>query len=256
MLFRSEDTISIIGGLGAGLCEVFFEAGCEYEGEFIRLLSERLSEYSVRTNSVHAFCANFEQQLFSDYQRRRTDALAVYRRVLEASSALGAKSYTFHGDKRSDNFNEIDFKHYGRCYDELLSIADGYGVSLGLENVVRCQPSRPEFIENLRNVIKNDGLKFTLDIKQAYRAKKSVYEYIDVMGRDIVNIHINDFLGEQTCLLPGTGGFDFTEFFGRLKAAGYSGNAIIEVYSSNYHSMEELSDSFEYIKNIVKQGEE
>ena len=60
---QTEDTIKIISDMESSLCEVFLEAEYEYGKEFIREL-KTMESCGVRTNSVHAFCATFEHQLF------------------------------------------------------------------------------------------------------------------------------------------------------------------------------------------------
>lgn len=225
------------------------EAEYEYNKSYIDILKEKMNFYNVQTHSVHAFCATFEHQLFSEYERRRHDALKVFEKVLQAAVGVGARSYTFHGDKRSDSFNEIDFKHYLRCLDELLQMASAYNIDLSWENVAWCQTSRPEFIAK----VKADAplLKFTLDIKQARRANIDPKKYIDVMGGRLINVHVNDYNDENSCMLPGRGMFDFKEFFKTLSGIGYKGNAIIEVYRTNFENHEELKSSFEYLQSTI-----
>jgi sugar phosphate isomerase/epimerase len=244
----TENTIKIISDLESNLCEVFLEAEYEYEKDYISDLKKEMDKFNVRANSVHAFCATFEAQLFSEYERRRTDALVIYKKVVEAATRLGATSYTFHGDKRCDDLNKLDFKHYIKCVNELLDIAQSYNIALSWENVAWCQTSRPEFIAKVKDAAPT--LKFTLDIKQARRAGKLPDEYLDVMGSDIINVHVNDFNNEKSCMLPGQGMFDFKSFFQKLNAIDYKGNAIIEVYSWDYDDYTELKTSIEYLRSI------
>lgn len=248
---QTEETLVIIASLGANICEVFFEAECEYEPEFTSIIKERLEQCGIKINSAHAFCAPFESQLFSDYERRRNDALKSYEKVLKAASALGCDIYTFHGDRRADDYNTIDFAHYGRCFDLLADMAEAYGVRLAWENVAWCQSSRPEFIKTIKEITKSSSLKHTLDIKQAKRAGVSPYEYIDVMGDDLVNLHLNDNTDTNTCMLPGEGAVDFVALFDYLKEKGYKGRGIIEVYNSNFKSLDQLKNSFDKIKGMA-----
>ena len=84
-------------------------------------------------------------------------------------------------------------------------------------------------------------LRYTLDIKQARRAGRDWKEFIDAVGDRIVNVHINDFSAEQTCLLPGAGSMDYADFFSRLRGVGYDGHTLIEVYRSNFTDRAELA---------------
>ncbi len=244
----TENTIEIISDLGCGLCEVFLESEYEYSKKYTAFLKDKLDSYNIRVNSVHSFCATFEHQLFSKYRRRVDDAIIVYKKVLQAAADLGAKTYTFHGDKRCDDLSELDFKHYVSCLGELLVIADYYGVSLSWENVAWCQTSRPEFIAMVKEAA--PALSFTLDIKQARRANIPPDKYLDAMGESLANVHVNDFNDTKTCMLPGEGSFDFKSFFSRLKKGGYKGNAIIEVYRSDFDSYLQLKGSMDYLTGL------
>lgn len=246
---QTEDTIKIISDMESSLCEVFLEAEYEYGKEFIRELKERMESCGVRTNSVHAFCATFEHQLFSEYERRRRDAIVLYKKVLEAASVLGAKYYTFHGDNNSTSFKNINIDHYYKCLSEIAYIARSYDVYLAWENVVRSRTSRPDFIKKIRDI--TDDVKFTLDIKQARRAGVPLSEYIKAMGDDMVNVHVSDYDTNNTCLLPGKGEFDFCGFFRTLKENGYKNDVIIEVYSTDYSDYGEIKDAFEYLKGLA-----
>ncbi|NLB82426.1 MAG: sugar phosphate isomerase/epimerase [Clostridiaceae bacterium] len=245
----TEETFKIISDLGCNLCEIFLEAEHEYDKNFTALLNDKMQKYNIRAKTVHAFCATFEQQLFSEYERRRYDALKVYKKVLQAAVDLGAKSYTFHGDRRCDNLDNLDFECYVKNLNELLDIASYYDVALSWENVAWCQTSRPEFIQRVKSAA--PSLKFTLDIKQARRANVLPEEYISAMGDSLINVHVNDFNGEKSCMLPGRGEYDFKKLLDRLKGIGYKGNAIIEVYSSDYNDYSELKTSMEYLKGLL-----
>lgn len=246
----TEETINIISDLGCGLCEVFLEAEYEYDKDYINILKKKMNAFNMRAGSVHAFCATFEHQLFSEYERRRTDALKVFEKVLIACTIIGAKNYTFHGDKRCDDLSMLDFGHYLKCLDDLINLSAQYDVNLSWENVAWCQTSRPEFIKIVRQ--HSPALKFTLDIKQARRAGIPPEEYIKAMGAGLTNVHVNDYNQASTCLLPGEGEHDFARLFCRLRDMGYRGNAIIEVYSSDYSSYAQLKKAMEYLKGCIQ----
>ena len=60
------------------------------------------------------------------------------------------------------------------------------------------------------------------------------------MGDRLVNVHINDFSTEQSCLLPGDGTMDYADFFSRLRSIGYNGHTLIEVYRNNFREPVEI----------------
>lgn len=243
----TENTIPIIKELGSDCCEIFLEAESEYDSDYVSMLKDRCIEYEVTPISVHSFCSAFEPFLFTTYERRRIDCYKVFEKVLAAAKILGVKYYTFHGE----TIREIkDMNDYSARFTELAEIAKSYNVVLAWENVSWCQSSNPEFIEKVMEKINSNNLKFTLDIKQAYRANRKPADYIKVMGKNIVNVHINDCTSEQMCLLPGEGMVDFSELFEQLNSISYKGDYILEVYRSNYTDYSQITKALNFLKQI------
>jgi sugar phosphate isomerase/epimerase len=65
-------------------------------------------------------------------------------------------------------------------------------------------------------------------------------------------VHVCDWDGDRLCP-PGKGSFDFKEFIKRLDGAGYTGPIMIELYSRDYNSFEDVKESVYYLKNIEQQ---
>ncbi len=98
-----------------------------------------------------------------------------------------------------------------------------------------------------KNNIKYD-IKFTCDIKQAYKSHENPLHYIDIMGKDLINFHINDRDEERICLLPGQGKVNYKTIIEKLKSLDYKGPLIIEVYRDNFKIYEELKDVKDFIE--------
>ena len=94
-----------------------------------------------------------------------------------------------------------------------------------------------------------DKIGFTLDIKQACRAKIPLSDYIDAMGERLLNVHISDNNVENSCLLPGDGTLDFRKFVEKLLKIGYSGALILEVYSSAFDTIRQIEGSKSYLED-------
>ena len=134
-------------------------------------------------------------------------------------------------------------------YRRLCGLAASCGVTLAQENVAWCRSRDPAFLSALYRDV--PALRYTLDIKQAHRAGRHPREFIDAVGERLVNIHINDFSAEQSCLLPGAGTMDYADFFSRLRAAGYSGHALIEVYRSNFTGPDDLARAVSVLSRFL-----
>ena len=103
-----------------------------------------------------------------------------------------------------------------------------------------------------------DSFKMVLDVKQARRAGVDPEEFIKVMGKNIVHVHLSDYSKTCDCLPPGEDGlFDFSSLFTSLHKAGFSGKYMIELYSNNFSKENEILNSAKYLENIlnkVRQG--
>ncbi|MBZ9688983.1 sugar phosphate isomerase/epimerase [Clostridium estertheticum] len=245
---HTENSIEKMKELGFNHGEIFLNTVSEYEEEFIKILLEKKESCEFNVNSVHAFSSSFEPYLFDKYYRRRADALKHFKSVCKATKLLGASCYTFHG-MRYTNFNELDKKFIIDIYNELSYIAMESGVKLAQENVSWAMSSDLKFLTFLAEKCKYPTY-FTLDLKQACRANVPIEKYIDIMGNNIVNLHINDRDEISSCLLPGKGNLNYKNIANMLKSVGYSGKGIIEVYSDNFSNYEELTKAKNFVFEI------
>lgn len=244
----TEDTFSVIQRLKGECCEVFLTTFSEYEDEFVDLLVERLNGLNVY--SVHALNTTFEPQLFNTAERTRADAEKTFRKVCKAGQRLGAKVYTFHGPSRLKKNTYYDPEKIGRKMYELGKIAEEYGIKLCFETVHWAAVNSPDFFLKMKEFCPNVG--GVLDIKQCRQSGYDLYEYIDVMKDRLENVHLSDVDENDNICMVGKGVFDFDKLIKKLKEVGYDGPLIIEQYSKNYDSLEEVGESVKYLKNILE----
>lgn len=235
-----EEILPILAGLGVHAAEVFFNTESEFTSAFCARLAGQAREYGLDIVSVHPYTSLMEGLLlFSDYARRTEDGLAQYGRYFACAASLGARYFTFHGERNmGPPDDEARWERRCAVYERLCALASENGITLAQENVAWCRSREPAFLAELHRRL--PALRYTLDIKQAHRAGRHPNEFIDAVGDRIVNLHINDFSEEESCLLPGEGEMDFADFFRRMRGAGYDGHALIEVYRANFASSEEM----------------
>lgn len=251
-----EKTFSQIADMGFKKIEVFFNTESELHSPLICEFKNIIKSLGLEVVSIHPYTSLMEGMLlFSEYERRTQDGFKQYISYFEAGNILGAKYLTFHGERKSP-FDKIDsgdiWQRKVEVYNRLCDIADSYGVAIAQENVAWCKSSSPEYIKRLYNDVPK--LSYTLDLKQANRAGHLWHEYYDIMAKRLKNIHINDFDENNSCLLSGKGIFDYSSFFERLKKDKYSGDVLIEVYSSNYQTNKELADSADFLRECIKKS--
>ena len=252
-----EKSVSRIIDLGFKKCEVFINCECEYSDSFIDDIRARLDAGGVEVVSMHPYTSLIEGMLFfTPYPRRVEDALNSYRRCFRAASRLGAKYFTFHGDRSFSGTVKAQIPIEAHCdvLRRLVGAANDYGIVFTQENVSWCSSADPEYLLALRDNL-GGKLGFTLDLKQARRAGVDVAEYIRVMGSDLKNIHISDYSAAEPCLLPGEGEADYVKFLRDIASVGYSGDLLIEVYSSNFSEDAQLIASKKLLEEKILQTE-
>ena len=247
-LYMLEDIPAVLRDWGVPYAEYFLNSLSEYEPEFISLLAQRTREAGVTVTSVHPMSSMFESQLFSLHPRQIDDAFRIYEKVLVAAKRLGAHRYCMHGAAHlSGAAKNLEIERIAPVFDRLVSMAAEYDVRLTLENVSWCFCRDPEFALQLLDAMRNDGLHFTLDVKQAIRSGVDPFSFVDAVGERIDAVHCCDCKtenGKVRYLLPPYGGFDFAGLVRRLQTKGFDGDVLIEVYSDTYTDITQLRDAF------------
>lgn len=243
-----EDAVLALGEHRVSPCELFLNSFSEYEPEFVEMLHGRVQQAGLQVFSVHPMSTQFEPLLFSLHPRQKADAWKLYELVLRDGKRLGASHYVLHGAANfSGAAKNLQLTRIIPIFRDLLALAQSYGITLTLENVSWCLFRTPDFGARMIDALGGDGLRFTLDIKQAIRSGYSPLDYIAAVGPCIVNLHLCDAMlepdGKFTLTMPGKGNVDFVAVRDALRSCGYTGPAFIEVYSDMYRDIEEIYES-------------
>lgn len=251
----NEEALREIGSMGIHLAEVFFAGQSEYKPSFLHELRQIARGEGIHIESVHAFGTQFEPQLFSVHPRQRWEARETLYQVLEAAEFLGADTYVFHGPPHLKVARrlEIDYASAGRVVSEIADLAAGYGVRLCYETVHWCWYQSPDFAPRLLEHTTSDNLFFTLDMKQAAQSGYETNEYIDKMDGRLAHVHVCDFRidpdrGTVPCM-PMKGQADWDGLRDKLHEVDFSGDLMLEVYTRDYDTREELWDSYEAVRS-------
>ena len=246
---ETEESFKKICEMGFSHSEIFFNSSSELNPEFIREIRRIKDYYGVTVTSLHPYRSFSEgYDFFSKYKRRFYDAAEDYRRFFSAASELGARYIVMHGAKKK---SEIPLDEYAERFGELNRIADTFGCAVAHENVVDFVSAKPDFMRFMKNYLGSD-FKAVLDIKQARRAGFDYKEFIDILGENIVHIHLSDFDAAHDCIPPSEKGlFDFSALFTALKAIDYKGDGIVELYSDGYKDSSEIVRAAEHLRKIA-----
>ncbi len=244
---ETEKSLIKIGESGIKNTELFFNAQCELEKDFIKELTAVKNHYGINIVSIHPTMSLAESfMLFSAYDRRKKEGLCQFKRYGEICEALGAKYIILHGGKPN---GVLDDRQYCERFVEISDASAETGGILLQENVAKYRAGNLDFLKMMAEEL-GDNAKFCLDIKQCIRGGYSPFEAAEALKEKIKHIHISDHTADRDCLIPGDGEFGFADFFSRLKTIGYNGYAIIEVYANAYDNFDELLEkSWNFIKN-------
>ena len=238
--------------LGADCVEIFFNAFCETTPEFVRQLKHRLEAHEIKVTSIHPFTSGMEPMFFfSNYPRRFSDGMEIYKRYFEILGELGGKYLILHGHHNKPG---VSMEQYVERYARLHQLGRSFGLYVAQENVARCLSRYPQLFERIAQAVPD--AKFTLDVKQAIRSGVTVEQMLDVMGEHLAHIHISDNSPQCDCLPVGEGTMDFEAFFRRLRQMNYGGDMVLELYQDSYSNSSQLTNSIERLRRLWESSEE
>ncbi len=247
--FNTENALKFLSDNGVKVAEVFLESFCEYNGEFGKLLNSLKGKTKI--HSVHTLTTQFEPTLYSVNERAQGDSFKLLEQVMQVAEIVGADYYTFHGGARFKKTPfTIDYDRVASITQKIIDTCSKRGVSLAYENVHWGYYNYIGFFNEIRK--RTNGLKATLDIKQARQSGLEYKDFIDEMGSDIVTVHLSDINALGKMCLPGKGVTDFEDLFKRLADYGFNGALLLEVYKSDFNDFEELFSSLAYINDLAQ----
>ena len=251
-----EQALRRLAEQGIDFCECFFNTPSELKADCLQRMKRLCREYGVKIPSIHSFHSEMETfYFFTNYKNRVEDGIELYRHYYEAAAELGAKYLIFHGQHDIRLFAPYSEEQGIENIHKLWTVGKEYGVELLHENVCRCSSGHPDYLQRLKNAIPELG--FVLDCKQALRAGHQPLEFVETLGSSIRHVHLSDSLLQngsiiKDCLPPGKGNYDFRRFFQDLKESGADPSVIIELYSSSFQTVEELTDSLHFAQQELK----
>lgn len=246
---ETERSLELVGKSGVEKTEIFFNASCELQPNFVKKLKKIAEYYGVSVVSVHPTLSLAESfMLFSAYERRLQEGLKQYSRYGEIAAELGAKYVVMHGGKPNGVLSEDEYcERFLQISD---AVASGGDAVLLQENVAKHRANELEFQKNMVRRL-GERAAFCLDVKQCIRGGYAPSDMLAAVEKNVKHLHISDNNGTSDCLLPGMGCFDFLDIFSKAVGQGFTGSAIIEVYRWSYGDECEVFDAWRKISQSV-----
>lgn len=245
---ETEEAISLISENRTPCTEIFFNCARELKDSFTDYLLDIIGNSGLRVSAVHPMLSFAEPYMvFSEYTRRFDESLENFKRYFEIAAKMGAKFVNLHGDRPT---GKLSIEEYCERFKIIADEGKRFGVTLCQENVNGYRSADPEFLADMVRLLGDDA-NFTLDIKQSVRAGYTIPEIITAMDYKIRHVHISDHSPAADCLLPTRGKFDFGSLMTDLKAHGYNGDYVIEVYRNAYKEHSEIFDCYNALINSL-----
>ncbi len=258
---HTEESIKEIASLGIDTCEVFFETRSQYCDEYAKVLIDSINEAkkmvpNFKVHSMHSMTQQFEPDLFSMGSRARADGEKTYEEFLKVVEKAGVQFQTFHGAAMLKHGKGIvrrfDYDYLSKIINHLCDMASEHNVKLCYENVHWCYFSFPDYFKNLKLLCPRLGS--VLDIKQAMQSGYDYKEYLKVMGNSLETVHLCDYNNDGATAIPGRGRFDFVELFKILLDMGFDGGVLMEVYSKDYKTSNDLLEGYNYLGECLEKA--
>lgn len=244
----TEKALQMVVENGVPCTEIFFNAKCELEPEFIAELARIKASGNTDIVSVHPTMSLAESfMLFSAYDRRLREGLDDYKRYGEVAAKLGAKYVVMHGGKPN---GVLDDEQYCERFMQIAEAVAQNGAMLLQENVVNYRAGDVAFLKKMVEIL-GDKVNFCLDVKQSIRGGYTAHDVIRAVGKNIRHLHISDNNSEKDCMLPLDGCYDFKALFESMADIGYGGDAVIEVYWHAYNEYADIFDSLQRLNTLL-----
>ncbi len=242
--FYPERTIEALENLvvaGVKDVEVFFNTDSETLPENLERMMSIVANGGSNICAVHPYHCAFDWfYLFTGYDDRVNDGVAMYERFFESVRFLGVSIVTIHGEHRNSS---LSTEKSAEILKRLIDSASRYGISLCIENVARNKLRTVQDIINMRELF-DDNIAFTIDVKQAKRCEQSPIELIDAAGKCLKHVHISADTAENDCVLPNTSDAGTIAIMQHLKNCNYNGHVIIELYRNGFKNTADIISAY------------
>ncbi len=214
----------------------------EKVADLARLLRAENIEVSVH-GPIHDLNPGSLDTVIRDY------TLHCYFKTLAICHALGAKSLVFHlGINPLLPESALDSWLEGSLltWKPIVDMAEQLQVTLRLENMF--VPS-PRFLVDLKDGLNSHAVKVCFDIGHfCVHSKVPLIQWLDELGNDLVEVHLNDTSGkEDEHLSLGEGVIDFKGFFDELAGRKLNPQFTLEMTSENFEKSLQYLDRNKFL---------
>lgn len=206
---------------------------CNWPKEKVTALGKTLRDLEVRVSvhgPVHDLNPGSLDVVIRDYTQH------CFFKTLAICQALGAKYLVLHlgiNPLLPDSALDKWLSDSLRTWSPIVELAEQLHITILLENMFLPSPS---FLVALKNGLDSERIKFCFDVGHFHvYTHRPLEEWLDQMGDDIVEMHLNDNRGaDDEHLTLGTGTIDFSKIFQEFLARRIFPRFALEMTSDKF----------------------
>ena len=229
----TEQALEAAAEWGVADIELMLQTPGEHEPAFLRTVTGQAAAQGQRIDSVHSFQAYYP--LFTPYQRRTNESLAIFDRLIEDAGDFGIRAIVWHGQNRESAPSPDRWDDFLRIAERLAQRCAKVGVVLALENVSWCALATVRdllaFAARIPELGDPGSIGFTFDPFQAAEAGANPFMALAAMEPWLVNVHLSDHRegdAHTRHLPPGDGELPWSALLRAIHATGYRGPMKVE----------------------------
>jgi sugar phosphate isomerase/epimerase len=207
--------------------------------------SSLLDNHGIRLWSVHAPYGK-GNELSDLCQANRFRTVATAKSLIPLVSKLGASVLVLHPSTYTSAADEAAAEeNLLLSIEELLPIAEEYGIILGLENLLPgCIATDPQILASYIEDFNSPWLKITFDVGHA-SCCGTLRETFETLAPHIAHFHVHDNDGKNDLHLPpGKGCTDWKTFGQIYSSMDFQNPVIVECETWGKESYKEMLDKF------------
>ncbi len=194
-----------------------------YDKSEIEEIKNRIKEYNIALNSLHA-SIGVEKQWFSENDYQRKEGVELVKNRIEMTAELGGDVIILHPFKTLDpELYNIHFKQGLRSLKDLKDVCKNTGIKIALENLTLLETFTT--IEKYFDNLENDFLGFCWDTGHSNNIVTEALDYVEKFaGERLIALHLNDNEGDGRDLheIPFYGTVDWEKTAKIIAESNYS----------------------------------
>ncbi len=244
----------------------------DLSGDDVESIASQIRRLGLGVSNVNANCTFahwkdgppepiFEPALCSDDAGLRKVRSDLIRKTLDFAAAIGADCISITTGKPLGSMTpERAWDELKRQLEPLLEHAATRNVRIGIEQEPGLLIEWAEEIATLVDQMGSPLLGANLDSGHCAVMGDPIREAVTMLKGRIWNVHVEDLpvnanmkkrmLKHYHCD-PGTGGFNFADLFGALKAVGYDRYATVELYTQPHRPAAAARASIAHLRRFV-----